>query len=128
MARHNTLGKAGEDAVRDYLICKGYTIRETNWRCGKLELDMVVQKDAAVIFVEVKTRASENFNPALAITDSKVRNIINAAKGYLRMYNIPQLSIQIDIIYVIGQPGNFKIYHAENAVQPRLRAIHTSRH
>ena len=51
MAEHNELGKAGEEAVKNFLICKGYTIRETNWRFNKLELDLVVQKNGAVIFV-----------------------------------------------------------------------------
>lgn len=127
MARHNILGKAGEEAAKEYLICKGYTIRESNWRCGNLELDLVVQKEGAVIFVEVKTRSKEDFDPTMAITETKVRNLIKAGKGYLSMYRLPQLSMQIDIIYVIGQPGDFTIYHMENAVTPRLYSLHRRR-
>ena len=123
MAEHNELGKAGEEAVKEFLICKGYTIRETNWRFNKLELDLVVQKDGAVIFVEVKTRAANIINAASMISESKVRNIINAGKAYFRFYNIAQISMQIDIIYVIGQPGNFKILHIENAVKPHHRNV-----
>ena len=40
MARHNTLGKEGEEAACDFLIGRGYTIRETNWRLGHLEIDI----------------------------------------------------------------------------------------
>ena len=128
MAEHNELGKAGEEAVKNFLICKGYTIRETNWRFNKLELDLVVQKNGAVIFVEVKTRATNIVKAASVISESKVRNIINAGKAYLRLYNISQISMQIDIIYVIGQPDNFRIVHIENAVQPHNRSVRPRRH
>lgn len=127
MAKHNELGKAGEEAAKEYLICKGYTIRETNWRCNSLEIDLVVQKDGGVIFVEVKTRTTDDIDPTMAITETKVRNIIKAGKAYLAMYKIPQLSMQIDIIFVIGTPGNFKITHMEDAVQPRLFSLHRRR-
>ena len=41
MAAHNTLGKAGEDAVAEYLERKGYDILHRNWRKNRLELDIV---------------------------------------------------------------------------------------
>ena len=34
MARHNILGQLGEQAARDFLIARGLTIREQNWRLG----------------------------------------------------------------------------------------------
>ena len=78
--------------------------------------------------VEVKTRATNIVNAASVISESKVRNIINAGKAYLRLYNISQISMQIDIIYVIGQPDNFRIVHIENAVQPHNRSVRPRRH
>lgn len=123
MAIHNVLGRAGEEAVKDFFVCKGYTIREQNWRCGNLELDLVIERDCFVVFVEVKTRSNDVVDPALSITPKKIRNIINAGKGYLKMYNLPQLNMQIDIVTVVGEPGNFTITHYEDAVHPKLRGI-----
>jgi hypothetical protein len=34
MAKHNDLGKAGENAAVAYLEQKGYLIRDRNWRKG----------------------------------------------------------------------------------------------
>ena len=62
------------------------------------------------------------------LKDNGLRNIINAGKAYLRLYNISQISMQIDIIYVIGQPDNFRIVHIENAVQPHNRSVRPRRH
>ena len=41
MAKHNDLGKAGENAAVAYLEQKGYLIRNRNWRKGHFELDIV---------------------------------------------------------------------------------------
>ena len=123
MARHNDLGKAGEEAAMEYLIRKGYTIRERNWKCNHLELDLVVEKNGGVIFVEVKTRTNDDFNPALVFSEAKGRKVIMAGKGYLRKYAIQQLSIQIDVIFVTGTPDNFKIQHVENAISPHVRSV-----
>ena len=37
----------------EYLIERGYTVRERNWRMNKLELDIVAEKNARLIIVEV---------------------------------------------------------------------------
>ena len=44
MAKHNELGKEGENAAAEYLMSKGYSIRHRNWHSGKRELDIVAQK------------------------------------------------------------------------------------
>ena len=52
MAKHNDLGKAGENAAVAYLEQKGYLIRDRNWRKGHFELDIVAAKDNELIVVE----------------------------------------------------------------------------
>lgn len=54
MAKHNDLGKAGENAAVAYLEQKGYLIRNRNWRKGHFELDIVAAKDNELIVIEVK--------------------------------------------------------------------------
>ena len=51
MAKHNELGKEGENAAAEYLMSKGYSIRHRNWHSGKRELDIVAQKDGELIVV-----------------------------------------------------------------------------
>ena len=47
MAQFNKLGQQGEQTACEFLIAKGYTVRETNWRLGHLEIDIVAQEPAA---------------------------------------------------------------------------------
>ncbi|RLC55340.1 MAG: endonuclease, partial [Candidatus Cloacimonadota bacterium] len=54
MAQHNELGKEGEQIAVDFLIQKGYEIKERNWRFKKAEIDIIAQLENVLIAVEVK--------------------------------------------------------------------------
>lgn len=124
MARHNILGQLGEQAARDFLIARGLTIREQNWRMNKLEIDIVAYDPQANLLhiVEVKTRKSDlYFDPMQAITATKQRNLVNAANSYLRYYQL-RCGIIYDVMIIVGEPGNFKIEYIPDAFVPRLRS------
>ena len=111
MAKHNELGKEGENAAAEYLMSKGYSIRHRNWHSGKRELDIVAQKDGELIVVEVKTRRNEEFGkPEEAITDRKIRNIIISTDTYIKRFEI-DLPVRFDIITVTGTEPPFHIEH-----------------
>ncbi len=123
MAQHNKLGAEGEKAACDLLIGKGYTIRETNWRLGRLEIDIVAQETGArrLHVVEVKTRQSgEHYDPMDSITPAKIRNLVNAANGYLSHYEL-KLSVQYDVMIIVGNAPDFVIEFIPDAFQPPLR-------
>lgn len=125
MARHNELGKEGEQAACDFLISKGYTIRETNWRLGRLEIDIVAQEPQAnrLHIIEVKTRSStEHYDPMLSITRAKIRNLVNAADGYISHFQL-KMSVQYDVMIIEGKAPDFTIHFYPNAFQPPLRTI-----
>ncbi len=122
MAEHNELGSLGEERAQAYLREKGYIIRHTNWHNstpsgaeGKLELDIVAEKDGLLIVVEVKTRSTETFeHPAEAITKRKIRNIINATHEYIFQFDW-QCETRFDVVSVIPHGQNFLIEHIEDA-------------
>ena len=125
MAKHNELGKQGEKAAWEFLIAKGYTVRETNWRVGKLEIDIVAQEPQAnrLHIIEVKTRSNtEHYDPMQAITRAKIRNLVNAAAGYISQYQL-KMSVQYDVMIIEGKAPDFTIHFYPNAFQPPLRTI-----
>lgn len=119
MADHNQLGKEGENQARIYLENNGYAIRHTNYRMGKLELDIVAEKDGWLIIVEVRTRTSNfHMSPEASIDKHKIRNLVFAANGYIRQFNW-QGETRFDIITVMGQAGGkCKIEHIIDAFLP----------
>ena len=69
VALHNDTGKGGEERAAEYLVTRGYVVRDVNWRNGKYELDIVAYKDGVLVVVEVKTRTSvEYMRPEEAVT------------------------------------------------------------
>ena len=125
MARHNELGREGEQAAREFLIGKGYTVRETNWRLGRLEIDIVAQEPQAnrLHIIEVKTRSTaEHFDPMESITRAKIRNLVNASIGYITHFQL-KMNVQYDVMIIVGKAPDFTIHFFPNAFQPPLRTI-----
>lgn len=120
MAIHNEFGRISEDRAVAYLMAHGYTIRDRNWRIGHKEIDIVAQKNDIIAIIEVKARKSNKYgDPTEAITDKKIRNLVQAANAYIHYHRINR-PIRFDIISIIGEPENQKIEHIEDAFYPPL--------
>ena len=94
-----------------------------NWRLNHLEIDIVAYDTTRNVLhiVEVKTRRTAiHYDPMKSITPTKIRNLVNAASGYLHYYRM-HCGVQYDVIIVIGQPEHFEIVYIPNAFRPPLR-------
>jgi len=101
------LGARGEKAAARYLRRRGYKILLKNFRSGKAEVDIVARQNDWLVFVEVKTRESEQFGaPSEAVDRDKQRNLSKAALDYLRMLGNPKIHFRFDIIEVIIADGS----------------------
>ncbi len=69
------------------------------------------------MFVEVKTRSSEDFGrPFSAVDRKKRRRIIRGAMAWLRMLELPDLTFRFDVVEVVAsEPPEVRIL--ENAFQ-----------
>lgn len=123
MARHNEMGKWGEDVAAAYLRQKGYVIRERDWRSGKRDIDIIAltPDSLTVVFVEVKTRLPDSATaPENAVDAVKIRNLCVAADNYVKMYGVEE-ELRFDIITVVGTRGcEPRIEHIEDAFNPLL--------
>ena len=110
MALHQTLGAAGEQYVYEYLIKQGFIVRETNWRVGHLEVDIIAERNGTFHFVEVKTRATRSaFDPRRSVNRKKQENLINASRSYCRMCGRMDVDVQYDVALIFGTPGHFEM-------------------
>lgn len=93
------IGKYGEDIACYYLKKKGYKILEKNYKKewnGKLlgEIDIIVEKDKTISFVEVKSLCRrEGFfsfaEPENKVNFEKKNRIIKIAEIWLNEHKIP---------------------------------------
>lgn len=112
------IGNAGEDAALNYLKNLGYTILETNWRLGQNEVDIIAKDKSDLVFIEVKTRASNKYGePELAVNKAKQRTYMFLAEGYIAKFKISS-DIRFDIIAIVNKMPEPEIHHIKDAFYP----------
>ena len=84
---------------------------------GRLEVDLVVRKEAMVAFVEVKTRRGRGFgSPFEAVTWGKRREIGRVAQAWVDRHGKPNDTYRFDVIGVVFVAGVLKdLQHVEDA-------------
>lgn len=101
-------GKWGEDKAADFLIRKGYSIIERNFKCRWGEIDIIAEQGGTIHFVEVKSRSSEGFGtPLEAITYDKMNHIMCAAQCYIDSNSLANFEISLDGISVCKDDIDF---------------------
>ncbi|WP_295728065.1 YraN family protein [uncultured Muribaculum sp.] len=122
MAKHNILGKIGEDAACNYLASQGYAIVERNVSIGHLELDIVAMDGTTMVFVEVKTRTSDSGLSGIeGMTRNKMHLLIRAADAYVKSHDIP-FEVRFDICLVMADRNGAitGIEHIRDAFYPPI--------
>ena len=103
---HLRHGELGERAAKKHLKRQGLKFLTANFRSARGEIDLVFRDDDCLVFVEVKTRSSEDWTrPAAAVNARKRRRLTQTALDYLRLLKNPPVKIRFDIVEVLLQDG-----------------------
>ena len=108
-------GATGERAAAELLRKKGYEILERNFQTKFGEIDLVCRKDEVTVFVEVKTKTSDEFGePWEMVNQYKLEQV----KRMGELWNIKnnwQGQCRIDVVGVWLKEGQVdKIEHWKN--------------
>jgi putative endonuclease len=94
-------GKKGEELAVVHLQTLGYCILERNYRCPLGEIDIVAREKDTVVFVEVKSRKTEDYgDPELAVGRMKQRKLIRIALYYLTGQNDYPEKARFDVVAI----------------------------
>ena len=120
MARKRAdVGAWGEAIAARYLAEHGFAIRERNWRAGHGELDIVAERAGEIVFVEVRTRRSNEYGmPEETLGVHKRAILIETAQAYLQMHDLDDAQWQIDVIAIDMDQHNAvtRLDHIECAI------------
>jgi putative endonuclease len=121
LADRKQLGRWGEKRCERFLKRKGLKTLTRNFLCKTGEIDLImVDTDGTLVFVEVKTRANEDFGPSeSAVTAAKKTRMFRAARYFLATHNIEDRPYRFDVVtIVLGEKGPAETRHYENAFVP----------
>ena len=114
---HLQRGNLGEKSAKKHLRKLGLKFLTANYRSPRGEIDLVFRDEDCLVFVEVKTRSSEDWTrPAAAVDQDKRRLLSKAGLDYLRLLRNPPIKIRFDIVEVLLDDGAVsEIRHLPNA-------------
>jgi putative endonuclease len=103
---HLRHGELGERAAKKHLRRQGLKFLTANFRSPRGEIDLIFREQDCLVFVEVKTRSSEDWvRPAAAVDAERRRRLSRTALDYLRLLKNPPVKIRFDIVEVLLQDG-----------------------
>jgi len=103
---HLRYGKLGEKAAKRQLKRLGLKFLVANYVSRRGEIDLIFRDQNCLVFVEVKTRSSEEWTrPAAAVDARKRRLLSKSALEYLRRIHNPQIPIRFDIVELLLADG-----------------------
>jgi len=98
-------GKDAEKIAASYLQKQSLTLLAQNYRCRFGEIDLIMQENDTLVFIEVRLRTQEAFGGAAAsITSSKQAKLLRTARHYLAEIN-DQPPCRFDVILFSGLNG-----------------------
>jgi putative endonuclease len=101
---HLRHGELGERAAKKQLKRQGLKFLTANFRTPRGEIDLIFRDGDCLVFVEVKTRSSEDWvRPAAAVNAERRRRLTRAALDYLRLLRNPLVKVRFDIVEVLLQ-------------------------
>src|SRR5213083_804509 len=114
---HLRHGELGERAARKHLQRHGLKFLTANFRSARGEMDLIFRDADCLVFVEVKTRSSEEWvRPAAAVDARKRRLLSRTALDYLRQVSSPAIRIRFDVVEVLLADGAVReVRHLPNA-------------
>ncbi len=99
-------GKDAERWASNFLRQQGLKPVAENYRCRLGEIDLIMQDEDTLVFVEVRQRSRSDFGGAAASVDShKQKRLIRAAKYYLaKLHRMPPC--RFDVVLMDDDKGS----------------------
>ena len=101
----NNLGKHAEEIAKQYLQKQHLTLIEQNYHCRRGEIDLIMQDQQTLVFIEVRYRKNARFGSALESVDHrKQAKIITTAEHYLLQDQQHYVDYRFDVIAIMPDP------------------------
>ena len=115
-AARQAFGEIGERIAERWLRRQGWRVVQRRFRNGRRDIDLVVERDGTVAFVEVKARRGAGFGgPVEAVNWRKQRELARSAHVWIDRHGRERESYRFDVIGVLVDGDRVRVRHVENA-------------
>ncbi|HEX9484112.1 MAG TPA: YraN family protein [Gemmatimonadaceae bacterium] len=123
-AATQAFGELGERIAERWLRDRGWRVMQRRFRSGHRDIDLVVERDGLVAFVEVKARRGIQFgDPVEAVDWRKQRELGRSARVWIARHGRGQESYRFDVVGVLVDGAQVRVRHVEGAFAlPHLSA------
>ena len=111
-------GDEAEMAAETYLCTQGLKKVTRNFLCKAGEIDLIMQDQDCLVFIEVRLRNHSMFGSgADSVLPHKQKRIIKASHAYLQKHFDEPPYCRFDVISMSGTPNNYQIDWISDAFQ-----------
>ncbi len=117
------LGDRGEGLAVNLLKENGWQILERNFNRGKGEVDIVARRPGELLFVEVRSVATDYLEtPALTVNERKRQFIVRGARTYIRKHGLERERVRFDVVAVTFTGDEVRLEWLKDAFRPKASA------
>jgi putative endonuclease len=115
-AARQAFGVLGERIAEKWLRRQGWRVVQRRFRNGHRDIDLVMERQGTVAFVEVKARRGETFGgPIEAVNWAKQKELSRSAAVWIDRHGKPFESYRFDVVGVLVQGERVRVRHVPNA-------------
>lgn len=115
-------GVLGERIAERWLQRSGWRVLQRRFRSGHRDIDLVVEREGTVVFVEVKARRRGTFGaPVEAVNWRKQKELTKSAQVWIDRHGREAEVYRFDVVGVLVQGDRVRVRHVEDAFQVARR-------
>lgn len=112
----NDFGELGERIAARWLEHSGWRVLARRFRAGRRDIDLVVERDGLVAFVEVKARSGEEFgDPVEAVHRRKQRSLSKSAQTWIVRHGRSGEQYRFDVVGILLRDKRVFVRHVPGA-------------
>lgn len=108
-------GQAAEDWACEYLIHQGLEFIERNFHSRHGEIDLIMEHQGTLVFIEVRYRKNLDFGGALESITPKKQNRIRKTALYYMQTRQREFNARLDVFAMNGEGENYQFEWIQNA-------------
>jgi putative endonuclease len=115
-AAKQAFGELGERIAERWLRRHGWRVIQRRFRNGHRDIDLVMEREGMVAFVEVKARRGSEFgDPVEAVNWKKQKELTRSAHVWIDRHGRPFESYRFDVVGILMDGDRVRVRHVADA-------------